>query len=232
MNETWVLIHGGWGGPWQWTPVIEKFKDLNIPATAVDMPGMGKLEGSSIDLSDFVEHASQIIKSIKGQVNIAAFSFGGMTATALVDRFSDKINTLLYVDAFVPEPGQSFASMAGEKISRQIRAYADVMSEGEMIPPFFEIDPRYRSHPLNTLFSEVVYNAEKLKNLAPLYIECTAKDPQWTFTPLLERMAKNIEGKNWKIHKLNSDHMPMYSHTDELISILTAPTPLSSPGLR
>lgn len=230
MKKPWVLIHGGWGGPWQWTPIIEKFKNLNIPATAVDMPGMGDNEGPSVNLTDFVDHTSQIIESINGQVNIAAFSFGGMTATALVDRFSDKINSLLYVDAFVPEPGQSFASIAGEKISRQIKAYTDVMSEGEMIPPFFEIDPRYRNQPLNTLFSKVDYNAEKLNDIAPLYIECTAKDPKWSFTPLLEKMAKKIEGKNWKICRINSDHMPMYSHTDEMIDILT--TQLSSPNLK
>jgi pimeloyl-ACP methyl ester carboxylesterase len=220
MNSTWFFIHGGWGGSWQWDPLREKMEARGIKVLTPDLPGMGGSSGKQIDLNSFITHISSLIERESGPISIGAFSFGGMTATALAGKYRNRIDKLVYVDAFVPRSGQSFSHGAGEKITRQIRAYCDVMGEEEMIPPFFETDKRYRSHPLNTLFTPVHYNEEELDSLNPLYIECTAKDPEWTFTPLLENTATYIKERGWTIFPLDSDHMPMYSHRDEVLKIL------------
>jgi len=220
MRTKWIFIHGGWGGSWQWSPVRRELKQRGIESYAPDLPGMGSLSGKGINLQNFVNHISEIVKYDEDPVNIAAFSFGGMTATALTDKLRDQIGKLVYIDAFVPEPGQSFSHIAGKKITRQIKAYSHVMGDEEMIPPFFEIDPRYRSHPLNTLFTPVDYIESDLEKLKPIYVECTAKDREWTFTPLLEKMAHSIRRKNWTVYNIESDHMPMFSHTEELLEIL------------
>lgn len=220
MKAKWIFIHGGWGGSWQWTPLQENLKSRNIESYALDMPGMGSPDGENVSLHDFIDHASQIIENEPGRINIAAFSFGGMTATALAEKYSDRIDKLVYIDAFVPDPGQSFSRIAGEKITRQIKAYSEVMGENKMIPPFFETDERYSSHPLETLFSPVNYCRDKLSRLNPVYIECTDKDPEWTFTPLLRDMARSVKKRGWNFSSLHSDHMPMYSHTEELCELL------------
>lgn len=181
---------------------------------------MGQTGVGLITLTDFIDQTAPFIENAGNQINIAAFSFGGMTATALAGKYSEKINKLIYIDAFVPAPGQSFAIIAGEKITRQIKAYAHVMGEDEMIPPFFETDPRYRSHPLHTLFSHVDYDTHILDRLKPVYIECTSKDPRWAFTPLLARTAADMRDRQWDCYELNSDHMPMYSHSAELFRIM------------
>ena len=220
MKNSWLFIHGGWGGSWQWTPIQRHLKNININSIAPMMPGMGLKNGDHITLDDFIEHASKFITDQKQQINIAAFSFGGMTATALAGKFSEKINKLVYIDAFVPLPGQSFTDIVGEKISKQINSYSDVLGENNMIPPFFETDSRYCNQPLNTLFTKVNYSEETLLSLDPVYIECTKKDPHWTFTPIFEKTVKNLKKKNWKFESLPSDHMPMYSHTEELCKLL------------
>lgn len=220
MKSKWLFIHGGWGGSWQWTPLQDKLDQRGLPSYAPDMPGMGENRGNDINLHNFVTHCHDLIKEEKESINVAAFSFGGMTATALAGRFPEKINKLVYVDAFVPKSGQAFSHIAGEKITRQIKAYCSVMGENDMIPPFFETDSRYRSHPLNTLFTQVDYRESDIEELNPLYIECTAKDPDWTFTPLLEKTAKTVKKRGWKVTCLHSDHMPMYSHTEELLELL------------
>jgi pimeloyl-ACP methyl ester carboxylesterase len=220
MTKSWFFIHGGWGGAWQWTPLMEYLNKNNILSHAVTMPGMGNNSGSEVTLNDFILHSEKFLKSQNNTVNIAAFSFGGLTATALIDRIPDKINRIVYIDAFVPDPGQSFAQIAGEKITRQIKAYSDVMGENNMIPPFFETDSRYCSHPLMTLFTPVNYSPEKLDQFKPTYIECTAKDPKWTFTPLLQNTAGKIKKRNWEILEIPSDHMPMYTHTEKLCELI------------
>ncbi|MBN2659187.1 MAG: alpha/beta hydrolase [Spirochaetales bacterium] len=220
MNAKWIFIHGGWGGSWQWTPIQNHLKTLGIESAAPDLPGMGSRSGKDIDLTHFIGSISSIIEGSEGPVNIAAFSFGGMTATAVAEKYRDRIARLIYIDAFVPRSGQSFSHIAGEKITRQIKAYSHVMGDEEMIPPFFETDSRYRSHPMNTLFTPVQYNPERLDSLMPVYIECTDKDEEWSFTPLLRETAIFIKEKGWDFHTIESDHMPMYSHTDELLKIM------------
>ncbi|MBI9099337.1 MAG: alpha/beta hydrolase [Spirochaetaceae bacterium] len=221
MKTGWLFIHGGWGGPWQWNPLVKRLKEQQITSFTPDFPGMGVMDGRNINLYDFIEHASRIIEEYKNPLNIAAFSFGGMTATALAGKYTDRINRLVYIDAFVPEPGQAFIDIAGEKITRQIESYSDVMGKNNMIPPFFETDARYRSHPMGTLFTAVDYSEKNLLSLNPVYIECIEKDPLWTFTPILEKTAGRIRENKWIFHTLKSDHMPMYSHREELYSLLT-----------
>ena len=68
--------------------------------------------------------------------------------------------------------------------------------------------------------SSISWFMKSLNELHPVYIECSDKDPNWTFTPLLEKTAEKIKSKGWRFHKISSDHMPMYSHTQELMSIL------------
>ena len=150
----------------------------------------------------------------------AVFSFGALLATALTGKYPERINRIFYIDAFVPLPGQSYSDIAGEKISRQIKAYTDMIGGNNMIPPFFETDTRYCSHPLHTLYTKVNYDPAALNQLNPVYIECTNKDPDWTFTPILEKTAKNARDLNWQSHIIKSDHMPMYSHTEELCNLL------------
>lgn len=220
MSGKWLFIHGGWGGSWQWTPLRDRLLNRGIHSIAPDMPGMGSSGAGGITLDHFIETGSAIIESENEPVNLAAFSFGGMTATALAGKHPGKIKKLVYIDAFVPMPGQAFSHIAGEKITRQIRAYSEVMGECDMIPPFFETDSRYCSHPLGTLFSEIDYRESDLEQLRPVYIECTAKDPQWTFTPLLDRTARFLEQRGWTVHSVESDHMPMYSHTEEILNFL------------
>ncbi|MBB6479702.1 alpha/beta fold hydrolase [Spirochaeta isovalerica] len=220
MNAKWIFIHGGWGGSWQWTPVQERLNHLGIDSSAPDLPGMGSAKGRQIDLTDFIDHISSIIGQSEGSINLAGFSFGGMTATAVAERHRDRIGKLVYIDAFVPRSGQSFSHIAGEKITRQIKAYSHVMGEENMIPPFFETDSRYCSHPLKTLFTPVHYSDSSLDDLNPIYIECTSKDDEWTFTPLLRKVARSVRNRGWKTFTIPSDHMPMYTHTEELLKIL------------
>lgn len=227
MNSRWLLIHGGWGGSWQWQPLLEKLEKSGSTIFAPDLPGMGNTTGTDIDLSHFISCCSDYINEDERPVNMVCFSFGGMTATALAGIHKEKIKNLIYIDAFVPQPGQAFSHIAGDKITGQIKTYCEVMSEGDMIPPFLQDDDRYRPHPLNTLFTEVHYQEGHLEELNPLYIECTDKNPRWTFTPLLEEMASSIKERGWDLAKIHSDHMPMYSHTEELFQILRTATSLN-----
>jgi pimeloyl-ACP methyl ester carboxylesterase len=89
MTNNWIFIHGGWGGSWQWSPLQDYLKSRNIISFAPTMPGMGGENGSQITLDNFVDFVAKIIDEQNQQINLAAFSFGGMTATALAGKIPE-----------------------------------------------------------------------------------------------------------------------------------------------
>ncbi len=222
MKERWLFIHGGWGGSWQWEPVTSILNSKGIETVTPTMPDMCKHNTSDITLNDHIKYLENLLEDVNSQINVAAFSFGGLTATAYAGKHPDLVKKIVYIDAFVPKPGQSYSDIVGKKISRQILAYTDVLGENNMIPPFFEDDPRYCNHPLNTIFTKVDFDQDILNNFNPVYIECTNKNPLWAFTPILEKTAVNMKRNNWQLEQIHSDHMPMFTHTEELCSILLA----------
>ncbi len=220
MKDIWLFIHGGWGGSWQWTPVISLMEKRGIESIAPDLPGMGKNNSNKTTLDDHLSFVEEIMESINSPVYMTAFSFGGLLATAYAGKYPEKIKKIIYIDAFLPKPGQAFSDIAGKRISDQIERFSDNSGNNNMIPPLFDADKRYCDHPLDTLYSKVSYDLEALTELDPVYIECTNKDPKWTFTPILQKASRWTLENNWKHYKINSDHMPMYSHTEELSRLL------------
>src|SRR5258708_34492414 len=51
-------------------------------------------------------------------VILCAHSYGGMVATGVADRASERIAALVYLDAFVPEEGQSWWDLAADGYRR------------------------------------------------------------------------------------------------------------------
>ncbi len=48
-------------------------------------------------------------------------SYGGMVATGVADRVPDRISQLIYLDAFVPQDGQSLLDLQGPDAARGMR---------------------------------------------------------------------------------------------------------------
>ncbi|MBI9100275.1 MAG: alpha/beta hydrolase [Spirochaetaceae bacterium] len=221
MKEKWLFIHGGWAGSWQWTPITEILNSQNIDTLAPTMPGMGEPDASEITLDDHLIYLERLLNDVSHPINIASFCFGGLSATAFAGKYPEMIKKLVYIDAFIPKPGQSYSDLVGKKIFRQILNYTDFFGDNNMIPPFFEDDHRFCNHPLKTIYTKVNFNQEILNSLNPVYIQCTNKDPLWTtFTPILDKTVENIKKNDWLLKQIHSDHMPMFTHTKELCNIL------------
>ena len=60
-------------------------------------------------------HITDIVNVIKHEelsdVVLVGHSYGGMVITGVADALPDKITSLVYLDAFVPENGQSLVSL-------------------------------------------------------------------------------------------------------------------------
>ena len=111
---TFVLVHGGFGSPAELAPVIPALEALGHRAIAVDLP----CTDPAATLEDYARAVVESMAGIDGPVVVVGHSAGGATISLVPDRAS--VDRLVYVTAFVPEPGRSIVELAGAEIREAI----------------------------------------------------------------------------------------------------------------
>jgi pimeloyl-ACP methyl ester carboxylesterase len=110
-KSTFVLIHGAWGGGWNYQRVAEALRAQGHIVYAPSLTGCGErshLLDGRVNLSTHIQDIVNIFnyESIERAV-LMGHSYGGMAITGAADRIADRISALVYLDAFLPENGQS-----------------------------------------------------------------------------------------------------------------------------
>jgi len=108
---TFVLVHGAWSGGWCYARVAKLLRAQGHTVFTPTLTGQGErahLLSGAINLSTHIEDVLGVFRFERlANVVLAGHSYGGMVITGVADRTPDKIKALAYLDAFVPEDGQS-----------------------------------------------------------------------------------------------------------------------------
>ena len=103
MSE-FLLIHGACHAAWAWDRVIPALAALGHGARALDLPGRGG--HATLD-----EQARAVLDALRGPTVLVAHSAGGFAMTAAAQMAPEQVSGLIYVSAYVPQPGKSLADM-------------------------------------------------------------------------------------------------------------------------
>lgn len=101
-KPTIVLVHGAFADSSGWTTEIRDLQRLGYPVVAAADP----LRGLSAD-ADYVR---SVLQTIDGPVVLVGHSYGGAVITNAA-RGADNVKALVYVGAFVPDKGESIATV-------------------------------------------------------------------------------------------------------------------------
>src|SRR6516225_2778916 len=118
VMATFVLIPGGWRGGWTFADFIARLKRAGHAAYALTLSGLdpaADLPAGAINLDTHIADVLELMTvEDLAEVILCAHSYGGMVATGAAARAPERIAALVYLDAFVPEDGQSWWELAGE----------------------------------------------------------------------------------------------------------------------
>ena len=112
--ERFVLVHGAFGSPAELEPVIPVLEALGHRAIAVDLP----CTDAAATLDDYARTVVEAMAGIEGPVVVVGHSAGGATISLVPSR--TRVDRLVYVTAFVPEPGRSIIHLAGTEVRETI----------------------------------------------------------------------------------------------------------------
>jgi pimeloyl-ACP methyl ester carboxylesterase len=98
--RVFVLIPGAGGTAWYWHRVVPLLQDAGHEAIAVDLPGDDPNAG-------LAEYAGLVTDAIGGHANVVlvAQSLGGFTAPLVAGKVP--LRALVFVNAMIPQPGET-----------------------------------------------------------------------------------------------------------------------------
>ncbi len=140
MRRTFVLVHGAWHGGWCWRRVCDPLEGLGHKVYAPTLAGLADRSHLLSPAIDLAAHASDIANLIKWErledVVLVGHSYGGMVVTEVAERVAPAIASIVYLDAFLPEPGQRLLDLASPATRKAIEeAIATGATSLKPIPP-------------------------------------------------------------------------------------------------
>jgi len=108
---TFVLVHGAWHGGWCYARVAALLRARGHTVFAPTLTGQGErahLLSGAINLTTHIEDVLGVFRCERlSDAVLAGHSYGGMVITGVADRIPERVRALAYLDAFIPEDGQS-----------------------------------------------------------------------------------------------------------------------------
>jgi pimeloyl-ACP methyl ester carboxylesterase len=109
--RTSVLVHGAFVGAWSWSRVVPELEAAGHAVYAPALTGVGERAKEATPDVGLLVHIDQITRLVEANdlrdVVLVGHSYGGMVVAGVARRVPRRIAGIVYVDAFVPEPGQS-----------------------------------------------------------------------------------------------------------------------------
>jgi pimeloyl-ACP methyl ester carboxylesterase len=102
-RPTIVLVHGDWADGSSWNGVTERLQHRGFTVVAPPNP----LRGPTID----APYLASFLQTIPGPIVLVAHSYGGFVITNAATGNAN-IKALVYIDAFIPDTGQTLAELA------------------------------------------------------------------------------------------------------------------------
>jgi pimeloyl-ACP methyl ester carboxylesterase len=137
VSKTFLVCHGAWSAGWAWKkmhPLMQAAGHRLITPTYTGLGERAHLAHPGIDLDAHIEDMLNVIKyEDLRDIVLIGHSYGGMVATGVADRARDKVRQLIYVDAFVPQDGQSLLDL-NEAARARMQELAKA-GDGWRVPP-------------------------------------------------------------------------------------------------
>jgi pimeloyl-ACP methyl ester carboxylesterase len=104
---TFVLVPGAWLGAWAWKRVVPLLHERGHEVHAIALTGMGErvhLASKEVGVETAIQDVLNVIKynDLEDFV-LVGHSFAGKVVGAVADRVTERVRTILYLDAFRPQ---------------------------------------------------------------------------------------------------------------------------------
>lgn len=228
--KTFVLVHGAWHGGWCWRRVggfLQQRGHKVFTPTLTGLADRSHLLRADISLDT---HIADIVNLVRWEnldtIVLVGHSYGGFPVSGAIEQIFDRIASVVFVDAFLPEDGQKTVDLASE-FARE--AMLEAIAKGEIANPAptaarFAVNERDRAwvdamltpQPLGASTQPIKLSGLRERVAKKSYIRA-AKYPQPRFDAYFR--AKKAD-PSWRTYEIPCGHDIMLDMPDQLAEIL------------
>lgn len=235
--KNYILVHGAWGGAWEFNKVVKLLSADGSNVIAVDLPGHGENQApiAEVTLDAYVQHVIKVINDVNEPVILVGHSLAGFIVSQVAESIPQQIERLIYVAAFLPNSGespielmqndegsqliptlifsedQSYATMTGADITRVL--LHDVEDEQELAKMVSGLQTQQAVEPFMATAS---LSATRFGTVPKFYVRAT-------IDKVMSLPLQNAMIGNWDVEQvftLESGHFPLSSIPEQLVDAL------------
>jgi pimeloyl-ACP methyl ester carboxylesterase len=221
-KPTFVIVHGAWGGSWAFRRVEALLREKGCIVYRPSLTGLGERVHLATPAVGLSTHIDDVVNTILFEdlhdVVLVGHSYGGMVITGVAGRVPDRIRRLIYIDAFVPNEGESVQSLTAARA-----AWLKPMIQGDyIVPPWVKAEqpvPKDVPQPLKTFTEPLVLKNKGALQIPATYI-LTVEAGREAKADDFAAQAERAKARGWTIAQLTSDHNPQWSAPEALVELL------------
>lgn len=222
-GTTYVIVHGAWGGSWAFREVAALLTARGHAVYRPSLTGLGERVHLATPEVGLATHVNDVVNAILYEdfhdIVLVGHSYGGMVISGVADRVPDRIRRLVYLDAFVPEDGESVMTMPAGQAGRE--AFLKPMMKDGFLVPFWlkpgQPPPADVPQPLKTFTEPVSWKNPAAKRLPATYILTVDKGAQ---TDDFDAQAARAKERGWTMLRMEGDHNVQWSAPKVLVELL------------
>ncbi|WP_051236007.1 alpha/beta fold hydrolase [Ottowia thiooxydans] len=225
--RTFVLVHGAWHGAWCWARVADRLRQQGHKVYAITLTGLADRSHLMSDAITLDTHITDIVNLFKwediDQAVLVAHSYGGWPVSGALEQIHDKVASVIYLDSFVPENGQSGADLVSPGLRKLLD---DAMAQGQVSrnPPKAEVfvfdrpedaawvTSKMTAQPNRVALQKIRLTGGREKVARKAYIRTTRYKNE-----RFDGYVKNLgQTPGWRVHELDAGHDAMVDKPEEV----------------
>ncbi|HZX02996.1 alpha/beta hydrolase family protein [Kribbella sp.] len=217
-----VMVPGGWQGGWVFDSVADELRGRAHQVEAVTLAGL-ELDGPTDrdrppNLDVHIAQVAAIVEQRDGTpIALCGHSYAGLVIAGVADRLGDRLDHVVFIDAYVPNDGDSCWSLTSDIFREQFIEGA--RADGRWVAVPDGLDPRARPHP----FASFVQSIKLTGNPWPTRTFISGGD--WPGTPFLELTERLRNDPTWQVHEIPVGHNIARRAPERLAALLDSLPP-------
>lgn len=224
LKPVYVIVHGAWGGGWAFKKVDSLLGEKGCIVYRPTMTGQGERVHLATKEVGLYTHINDVVNTILYEdlhdIILVGHSYGGMVITGVADSLPGRIKKLVYLDAMLPENGESLVSIQGGP--RAEEGLRRMLTNGYLTPPWVgagKLPPKDVPHPYKTFTDTLVLKNSKRLTIPATYILTIDKGKEAKDDNFFSQ-AERARKKAWPVLHLEADHNPQWSAPGAFVEML------------
>jgi pimeloyl-ACP methyl ester carboxylesterase len=219
---TFLLVHGTWGGGWQWRQVAEHLRAKGHQVFAPTLTGLGEREhlvSRETNLDTHVQDVAAVISCEKlNDVVLVGTSYAGLVISGVADRLPHRVAALIYLNAALPSNDKCMLDTVSLERRSAVQNLAEAEGDGYRVPSSLVLDTgiedegerqdflsRMSPHPLPSLLQPIHLTGRYNEVPRKAYVLATKKISH-RFKEYYDWAKRQAD---WTAHEIASYHYPM-----------------------